>query len=142
MTEKKKPLSKRLAEKYREMSARAPEAKLALDLHPVTGIPMSAMDAAASAAEGMYGDAALEALGVVPGVKYIPGMGLTKAMTKYASKKAEAARTVDRASDAVSYAGEKKAEAKDRMGLKKGGAVKPRGVGKALRGWGRAGKTK
>jgi hypothetical protein len=140
MAEKKKSLAKRLAEKYREASARAPEAKLALDLNPITGIPMSALDAAASAAEGKYGDAGLELLGVVPAVKLIKGAGHLKDAVKYAGKKAEAARTIDRISDSVSYAGEKTAQAKERTGLKKGGSVKPRGVGIAKRGWGRAGK--
>jgi hypothetical protein len=129
----KKPLPKRLAAKYREASARAPEAKLAMDLHPVTGIGMSALDSAASAAEGKYGDAVLEALGVVPGVKYIPGIGLKKAFKKYADAKSNAARAIDRTSDSVSYGTEKTAEAKERTGLKKGGVVR-RGDGIAKRG--------
>ena len=116
----KNSIPKQLAKKYRELSAEYPEAKLALDLLPIAGMGMSALDAAASAAEGKYGDAALEALGVVPGVKYVPGMGATKALAKYkyASRPAELARTIDRASDAVSY-GEEKAD-----GLKRGGKVK------------------
>ena len=114
MAKSEKSLAKRLAAKYREASSRAPEAKLALDLHPVTGIAMSALDAAASAAEGNYGDAGLELLGVVPGVKYIPGAGATKAFRKYADAKSNAARTIDRASDSVSYATSKIAAAKEK----------------------------
>jgi hypothetical protein len=150
MTEAKKSLAKRLAEKYRRASEAAPEAKLALDLHPITGIGMSALDSAASAAEGMYGDAALEALGMVPGVK--PARGLSKAL-RFASQKAQLARGIDRSSDAVQYATTKAEKAKEvppkgsrtevadaKSAMKRGGVVKPKGVGKALRGWGRAGR--
>jgi hypothetical protein len=99
--------------KYRKMSSDNPEAKLALDVAPFSGVATSLADAGADAYEGNYVDAGLDLLGVVPGVKLIKGMGAIKSSSKYAGPKADLARTTDRASDSVTYAEEKAAEAKE-----------------------------
>ena len=99
--------------KYREMSSKNPEAKLALDVAPFSGVATSVADAGADAYEGNYADAGLDLLGVVPGAKLIKGSGAIKNMMKYAGSKADLARTTDRASDAVTYAEEKTVEAKE-----------------------------
>lgn len=137
----KKSFLAQAAQKYKELAAAYPEEKLALDLAPITGQVMSGLDAGAAAVEGRYGDAMLEGLGMIPGIKYIPGMGLTKAVTKYASNPAKLGRLADQVSDGLSYAEQKKENA----GYKNGGKVtskkttKPRGIGIAKRGWGKAG---
>ena len=99
--------------KYRKMSSDNPEAKLALDVAPFSGVATSLADAGADAYEGNYADAGLDLLGVVPGVKLIKGIGAIKNATKYAGPKADLARTADRASDSVTYAEEKAVEAKE-----------------------------
>jgi hypothetical protein len=122
-------------DKYQQLSADNPEAKLALDVAPFSGVATSLADTAVDARKGNYADAGLDLLGVVPGAKLIPGSGLVKSAMKYASGKANLARNGDRASDAVTYAEEKKAQAK---GMKKGGKVsapkQARGDGCAQRG--------
>ena len=100
--------------KYRKLSSDNPEAKLVLDMAPVSGAGTSLADAAADAYEGNYADAGLDLLGVVPGAKLIRGTGRVKDIWKYAGTKADLARTTDRASDAVTYAEEKTAEAKEK----------------------------
>jgi hypothetical protein len=119
----------RAVKKYRKMSSDNPEAKLALDVAPFSGVATSLADAGADAYEGNYADAGLDLLGVVPGAKLIKGAGAVKNMMKYAGSKADLARTTDRASDSVTYAEEKTAEAKE---LPKGdagrGRVNPRRV--------------
>jgi len=99
--------------KYRKMSSDNPEAKLALDVAPFSGVATSLADAGADAYEGNYADAGLDLLGVVPGVKLIKGAGAVKNAMKYAGSKADLARTADRASDSVTYAEEKTVEAKE-----------------------------
>jgi hypothetical protein len=99
--------------KYRKMSSDNPEAKLALDVAPFSGVATSLADAGADAYEGNYADAGLDLLGVVPGVKLIKGAGAVKNAMKYAGKGADLARTADRASDTVTYAEERTAEAKE-----------------------------
>ena len=99
--------------KYRKMASDNPEAKLALDVAPFSGVATSLADAGADAYEGNYADAGLDLLGVVPGAKLIKGAGSVKNMLKYAGTKADLARTTDRASDSVTYAEEKTVEAKE-----------------------------
>lgn len=121
-------------DKYQRLSAENPEAKLALDVAPFSGVATSVADSAVDASKGNYADAGLDLLGVVPGAKLVKGSGFVKDMLKYGGGKANLARTADRASDAVTYAEEKKAQAK---GMKKGGKVsasKSRGDGCAQRG--------
>ena len=136
--------------KYRKMASDNPEAKLALDVAPFSGVATSLADSGADAYEGNYVDAGLDLLGVVPGVKLIKGAGAIKNAMKYAGSGADLARTADRASDAVTYAEEKTVEAKEPSksdagrgkinpkrvnGLKRGGTTaSSRGDGIASRG--------
>jgi hypothetical protein len=125
----------RAVKKYRQLSANNPEAKLALDVAPFSGVATSLADAGADAYEGNYADAGLDLLGVVPGAKLIKGAGAVKNMLKYAGTKADLARTTDRASDSVTYAEEKAAEAKERPKGDAGrGKVNPKQVSEMKRG--------
>ena len=114
---------------YRKISSDNPEAKLALDVAPFSGVATSLADAGADAYEGNYADAGLDLLGVVPGVKLIKGAGAIKNAMKYAGSKADLARTADRASDSVTYAEEKTVEAKEKPKGNAGrGKVNPKRV--------------
>jgi len=128
---------------YERLSKENPDAKLALDLAPFSGVATSLADSAEAAHKGNYPDAALALLGVVPGVKMVKGKGfLDKAKKVYDSARANLARTTDKTSDTVTYAENKDAQAKSRReGMKKGGKVS---APKASRGDGCAqrGKTK
>ena len=124
--------------KYRKMSSDNPEAKLALDVAPFSGVATSLADAGADAYEGNYADAGLNLLGVVPGVKLIKGAGAIKNAAKYAGSMANLARTTDRTSDAVTYGEEKTKETNEpakNKPMKKGGmTVSSRADGIASRG--------
>ena len=121
--------------KYRKISSDNPEAKLALDVAPFTGIATSLADAVADAYEGNYADAGLNLLGVVPGVKLIKGVGAIKNAAKYAGSMADLARNTDRASDAVTYGEEKTNEPAKNKPMKKGGMTASiRADGIAIRG--------
>jgi len=124
--------------KYRKISSDNPEAKLALDVAPFTGIATSLADAGADAYEGNYADAGLNLLGVVPGVKLIKGVGAIKNAAKYAGSMANLARTTDRTSDAVTYGEEKTKKTNEpakNKPMKKGGMTASiRADGIAIRG--------
>ena len=111
--DKQDSLVGKVVKKYRKFSSDNPEAKFALDVAPYSGVATSLADSAADAYEGNYPDAALDLLGVVPGMKLIKGAGTVKDALKYAGTGAGLARTADQASDALTYAEEKTAEAKE-----------------------------
>jgi len=111
----------RVIKKYRKISSDNPEAKLALDMAPFSGVATSLADAAADAYEGNYVDAGLNLLGVVPGVKIIKGVGAIKNAAKFAGPMANLARTTDRTSDVVTYGEEKTNEPAKNKPMKKGG---------------------
>jgi hypothetical protein len=54
---------------YERLSNENPKTKLALDMLPGTGTVTSALDVANDVRKGQYGDAALDAIGLVPGYK-------------------------------------------------------------------------
>jgi hypothetical protein len=121
MAKKIKDLADSASKKYTELSDKYPEAKLAADLLPGVGVITSGADAVNDAYKGNYRDAALDLIGVIPGAKLIKGAGAVKDSTKYAGKKLEAARNIDRGIDTSTYLDRKdKAE----KGMKKGGKVK------------------
>jgi hypothetical protein len=74
-----------LVKKYRELSSKNPEAKLALDLLPGTSQVTSIADAASSAYEGKPLEAAAEIAGLVPWVK--GGKGVEKLRKLIAEQK-------------------------------------------------------
>jgi len=111
-------------DRYEEASKAAPDVKLAADLHPKSGIATSGMDAAVQAKKGNYGQAALEAVGLIPFVK--PGVTLAK-LGKNALKRKEVAKkaqAADRVNDTVGYVAEKVS------GYANGGMVSGRSYGK------------
>jgi len=133
-----------LLSEYENYSEKYPLAKLSLDLVPVTGVATSAVDTVSDLKKGNYGKAAIDALGVIPGVKTIKtaAEGLRKASTvkKYDSPLWEAARNVDRGSDISEAQSKQERNTKEKkkqnvaqsMGKKKGGVI--RGCGCEQRG--------
>lgn len=135
MVDKQDSLVGAAVKKYRKFSSDNPEAKFALDVAPYSGVATSLADSVSDAYEGNYPDAALDLLGIVPGVKFIKGAGTVKSVSKHAGTGAELARTADRASDALTYAEEKTAEAKEPAKGNAGrGKVNPKRVNEMKRG--------
>jgi hypothetical protein len=111
-----------MLDKYEEASEANPKTKLALDLAPGTGQVMSALDAVNSLRRGNYADAAINAAGVLPPVKW--AQKAVRAKKLYSNL-----RSLDHVNDTNDFA--KKEEA---AGRAKGGIVKSRGDGCAKRG--------
>lgn len=133
--DKQDSLVGKAVKKYRKFSSENPEAKFALDVTPYSGVATSLADSVSDAYEGNYPDAALDLLGVVPGVKLIKGVGAAKSASKYAGTGAELARTADRTSDSLTYAEEKTAEAREPSKGNAGrGKVNPKRVNEMKKG--------
>jgi hypothetical protein len=119
--------------KYRKLSSDYPEAKVALDLAPFSGVATSLADAGADAYEGAYDKAALDLLGVVPGAKLIKGAGTVKNAVKFGSSAANLSRNADQANDVTDYIEQKREQQVNKKA--KGGLAKFfRGDGIAQRG--------
>jgi hypothetical protein len=110
--------------KYDKAKGDYPGEKYLLDMVPGVGQVTSALDTVSALDKGNYGDAALNAIGVIPGVKYIPARGLVKSAKKYAGKGFAAARNFDRGMDTAEYIGSEREKAKKPVVKKaKGGSV-------------------
>ena len=121
--------------KYDKAKRDYPREKYLLDMAPGVGQVTSALDTVSSLSKGDYGNALLNAVGVIPGAKYVPARGLAKATKKYAGKGFAAARNFDRGADTVEYIDSEREKAKKPVVKKaKGGSVSSRADGCALRG--------
>lgn len=78
----------RLLTGYDQLSNDHPNIKLALDLIPSTGMATSAIDTASDLNKGNYGDAAIDAVGLIPEVRFAKTMatGLGKRAAEYVSR--------------------------------------------------------
>lgn len=121
--------------KYDKAKRDYPREKYLLDMAPGIGQVTSALDTVSSLSKGDYGDAALNAVGVIPGVKHVPARGLVKAAKKYAGKGFAAARNFDRGMDTAEYIGNEREKIKKPVVKKaKGGSVSSRADGCAIKG--------
>ena len=135
----------RAVDKYKQWAVENPKTKLAADLTPGVGVMTSVGDAAVAADEDRYGDAGLELLGVVPGLKAVNYLRKGAKSVERANKIKDVAHTADKTSDALQYV-EGRKPVKDKPdwatgGMKKGGKVKSassRADGCAIRGKTRA----
>lgn len=129
--------------KYDKFSEEYPLAKLTADLMPGAGVATSIADVASGVNKEQYGKAAIDALGVIPGVKTIKtlakGLQKAKEVKKYSGPLWETARNLDRGADiAEAQAKQDKLTAEKKkqenvtpsMGKKKGGIVRGHGCEK------------
>lgn len=96
----------KISDTYDAVKKRYPEAKLALDVLPMSGVVTSAADTIQDLSKGNYLDAAENAVGLIPGLK--AGVVLSKARKAKALKEAKnavrgAAKVTDAAADAGAY---------------------------------------
>jgi len=115
-------------DRYKKWSEDNPKTKLAADLTPGIGAATSVGDSAVAFNEGRHGDAALELLGVVPGVKALPMINKASRAAQKINKARQAATTADKTSDTLQYVEGRKSE-DDKPdwatgGMKKGGKVR------------------
>lgn len=77
----------RLLNAYDGLSNQYPKTKLLLDVLPGTGTVTSALDTASDLNKGNYADAAVDAIGLVPALKFAkaPAMGIGKRAVQYVS---------------------------------------------------------
>jgi len=126
--------------KYDKVSEEHPLAKLAFDLIPVTGVATSAADTVSDLKKRQYGKAAVDSLGLIPGVKTITtaAKGVNKATSsvKNAGPVWETLRNIDRGADITEAQAKQERNTKEKnkkqnvaqsMGKKKGGAVRGHG---------------
>jgi hypothetical protein len=88
---------------YEAASNAAPDAKLAADLYPKSAVLTSGLDAAVQVKNGNYGQAAVEAVGMVPFIK--PGVTLAKMGAAALQRQALAkkAQAFDQLNDSLTY---------------------------------------
>ena len=96
----------KISDTYDDIKRRYPEAKLAIDVLPYTGVVTSAADTLQALSKGDYEDAAENAVGLIPGLK--TGVVLSKARKAKAMKEAKnavrgTAKVTDAALDAGAY---------------------------------------
>jgi len=99
----------RLADLWQQFATENPRTKYALDMLPVTGPVTSGLDASAYLRQGQYGQAALAALGIIPGVRpllKLSQMNLTArqlALHRRIAQGSSLARNTDRGLDTADH---------------------------------------